>query len=129
MGAEPVATLHVLGSPREQQLAEAETRDEDIRLADLAGGKLDPFDRITRIINFDALAGGELSCGDIGLELMSEKQFGHAVEARLDLPPIGAMAFKKLVVALAVIVLFEVANLMNQDIVDAVPRSPDEPRI
>jgi hypothetical protein len=38
MATEPVATLGVLGRPREQQLAEAEASNEYVRLADLSGG-------------------------------------------------------------------------------------------
>src|SRR5450631_1228507 len=58
--AEPVAALHVLGRPREQQLAEAERGDEHPSLMDFAGLNLQPLDRIAGVIDLDALAGHEV---------------------------------------------------------------------
>ena len=59
VAAEPVAALHVLGGARVQQLTEAEYGDEHPGAMDLAGLEVEPLDRITGVIDFDALASGE----------------------------------------------------------------------
>ncbi len=63
MTPEPVAALHVLGRSPVQQLAEAEHGDEHPRVMDLAGLEVKPLDRIAGVIDFDPLAGGELTSG------------------------------------------------------------------
>lgn len=64
MRTEPVAALHVLGGPGEQQLAEAESGDKDICLVDLARLQFDPLDRIASVIHFHTLARFELARRD-----------------------------------------------------------------
>ena len=72
MAAEPVAALHVLGRPGEQQLAEAKSRDEHLGFADLAGLELDPLDRIAGVIDLHAFAGLELARRDGRLAVLRE---------------------------------------------------------
>ena len=72
MRAEPVAALHVLGGPSEQQLTEAEAGDEDIRLVDLARLQIHPLDRIAGVIHFHAFAGLELARRDSRLPVLRE---------------------------------------------------------
>jgi hypothetical protein len=69
---QPVAALHVLGRPGEQQLAEAEPGDKDPGLADLAGLELDPLERIAGVVDLDALPGLELARRDRGGPVLRE---------------------------------------------------------
>jgi hypothetical protein len=72
MTAEPVATLHVLGRARVQQLTEAEYGDEHPSLVDLAGLQVKPLDRIAGVIDFDAFSRAELPSGDARLAVLRE---------------------------------------------------------
>lgn len=72
MGAEPVATLHVLRCPGEQQLTEAQACYKHVRFADLAGLQLDPLECIAGVIDFYTFAGIKLSRRDGGLSILRE---------------------------------------------------------
>jgi hypothetical protein len=72
MAAKPVAALHVLGGPGEQQLTEAKAGDKDPCLSDLAGSDVDPLDRIAGVIHFHALAGFELARRNGGFAVLRE---------------------------------------------------------
>src|SRR5579859_2861717 len=72
VSAEPVSALHVFGCPCEQQLTEAKTRYKHICLSDFSRLKVNPLDRIAGVINFNALSGLKLSCGNRGLPILRE---------------------------------------------------------
>jgi len=72
---QPVATLHVLGRPGIQQLAEAQSCDKDPRFADLARLDLHPLDRIAGVVDFHSLARRELARRD---RICSSRQWSRA---------------------------------------------------
>ena len=89
MAAEPVAALHVIAGPGEQQLAEAEAGDKDPGLADLAALQLDPFDRIAGIVDLDTLAGLELAGRDRGFTQLRELAIKPFPEVAVGRQPLG----------------------------------------
>jgi hypothetical protein len=68
----PVLALHVLGGPGKQQLAETEAGDKHVGLVDLAGGQVDPLQRIASVVDLHALAGLELARGHRRLPVLRE---------------------------------------------------------
>src|SRR5215475_5650074 len=72
MRTEPVATLHVLGRPGKEQLAEAKSRDEHISFADLSRLEIHPLDRVASVIDLYAFARLELTRRDSRFPVLRE---------------------------------------------------------
>jgi hypothetical protein len=72
MTAQPISAARFLDCPGEQQLAEAQTCNKHVCLVSLAGGHLDPLERVAGVIDLDTLAGFEIARGDRGLPVLRE---------------------------------------------------------
>src|SRR6185437_11332518 len=72
VAAEPVATLHVIGRPSEQQLTEAQTRHKYVGFVDLSALQVDPLERVAGVVNFYPLAGSKIARRDRGLSILRE---------------------------------------------------------
>lgn len=93
---EPVAALHILTGPGEEELAVAEGANKNDGAPNLAGLEIDPFDLISGVVNFGPLPRGKLAESHRGLPVLGELAVELFPEVRVGREAVGPLIGDKL---------------------------------